>query len=247
MKILSPLPTILAGCLFLLSGCGGGDSEPEVPSYAVADAFRARLTSGSEETFAISGDCNGTAKFTSRPAERGVNGYIIRREQSASFPESSAPPVALLPCSGGTWYWGSIESYDANFSFVDADRSTYSPFGSISAHEYIRRSTVSQALPAKVRPGDEGTYATYLVFRDPASVSGPAGRYVESYKVMSDTSTSVLIQLKSTAYLGEWQPFARTETYRLGIKGDLTLLTIEVQDTDRSDREGVLNLLLRRL
>ena len=73
------------------------------------------------------------------------------------------------------------------------------------------------------------------------------GRYVERCEIIPDTSTSVPIQLKSTAYRGEWQPFTRTETHRLGIEGDLTLLTIEVRDTDRSDLEGVVNLLLRRI
>ena len=214
----------LAGALtlsaFVLCACGGGGGDTVVPpaaaptTFALNAGYKARIISGAAESFGLSGSCSGTATITTSAAVpstfEGVAGYSSAQLSTIKFD-------TCLPANGsssGTTYFNA----------------GYMPIGlAIVGGEYSKFDVPPTDLPASVKVGDAGTFATLTTYAD-STKAVVTGKRVLSYAIEADSATTAIANVITRSYDVSNQLLATQQSrYRMTQAGTLTLTLIDVQ------------------
>jgi hypothetical protein len=202
-----------------VAGCGGGgdgNSGPVVStsSFPGRAAYAARLATGSNDNFTVSGSCAGTATLTASPATPATF------EGVAGFAAGQTTTLNLTNCTPASTAASATAYYD----------SSYSPLGSsIPGVEYTKFVTQPPPLPASVKVGDTAVYATLTVYTD-STKAVTSGQRVLSYLVEADTASTVIVNLITRNYNSASQLMWTQQTrYRLGTGGTLAIVAIDLQ------------------
>lgn len=211
----------------LVTGCGGGGGSgsgtpgagpapgavTSTGSFALRDGFRARLAAGSNDSFAISDSCTGTAQITNGAATaatfEGIAGFGVLQTSTVTF-------TNCLPASStasGTTY------YDAN----------YAPIGTtVTGVEYSVLSGTPASLPASVKVGDSAVYATLTTYTDSRKAVATGKREL-SYVIEADTADTVIADLiAKTSDTSDHLLLTQQTRYRMAADGSLTRVSIDI-------------------
>jgi hypothetical protein len=218
---------VLSGC----GGGGGGDSSsssggggtttppPGTTTYPFQKAFTALVNAGANDNFSVTGDCTGTATFTTtapgaQVVFQGVQGFSTTTNQTLS----------LSTCSRTSFVVST--TYYAN--------ATYLPVGyTINGTEWDKYQTLPGSMPAAVAVGDAADLSTLSMYSDSAYTT-PNGKRVLSYAVVADgaSTSTALVNLTTTVYDVSNNPlYTQRNQYRIDTAGALTLLNIDLTYT----------------
>lgn len=229
-----------AACAALLAGCGGSPSgsttagstvtsTPATPtppagagsspstsaaSFALAAGYQARVASGANDAFNVSGSCDGTATIVAAaaiPASfEGVAGFSAAQVSTILF-SNCTPPSSL---SMGTTYF-------------NADGV---PIGlNIVGGEYAKPASAAADFPVMVKVGDSAVLSTQTSYTD-STQSVVSGRRTIGFVIEADTGTTAIANLITRSYNTSEQLLATQQSrFRVAENGSLTLLSIDVQ------------------
>jgi hypothetical protein len=211
------LATALGACALLSAACGGGggdagSSAPTVSAPAQA-AIRAYAQAAVTENYTVGGSCTGTAKITKSATQAGTF------EGSSAF-VANETLASNLPNCGGASSETQSTFYDANYDVLGS---------SFPGEEYVRRTGTVTPLPASVRAGDSGSYATYALFTD-ATRTVPLGTRTVTWTVEADSASSLVLTLvlRDTTPAGAADGTQRTR-YRITTVGVASVASIEFE------------------
>lgn len=212
-----------AACAMLLAGCGGGGGDsgsapaPVTPpglTFELDAGYRALITGGANDNFAVSGTCSGTANITVNPANpssfEGVAGFAA--VQTATHSSSNCP--TLTGTVTGTTYY--------NTSYVRIGLS-------IVGGEYDKFETPPAAFPATVVVGNNGPLATLIIYTN-SSKTVAEGKRVISYEIKDGTLTTAVANIITRSFNQSNQLLTtEIDSYRIAQDGTLTLMSKDVQ------------------
>ena len=205
----------------LLAGCGGGGGDsaapPSTPAnsvFALSAGYKARVASGANESFNLSGSCSGTATINTNAAApstfEGVSGFAAGQISTVNF--TNCTPAASS-ATGTTYY--NADSVNIGLSIVGG--------------EYSKFESPPSQLPASVKVGDTAVFATLTTYAD-STKAVPTGKRVLSYMIESDTTTTAIANIITRSYDLSNQLLATQQSrYRMAETGALTLASIDVQ------------------
>jgi hypothetical protein len=216
----------------LLSACGGGggsDSPSAAPtptpvastkSFALATGYAARVTSGSNDNFTLSGTCSGSATIATAAAAAGTF------EGVAGFSASQVSTISFTNCLPASNSSTGMTAYDAN----------HVPIGlSIVGGEYAKYEALPAALPASVKVGDTGTISSLTTYADNTKAT-ITGRRVISYAIEADTDATAIANIVTRSYDTSAQLLSTQQSrFRMVETGALTLVSIDVQFSTTSN------------
>lgn len=196
-------------------GGGGGDSAaPAVTSFPLLAGYKALTAAGGTNNYAVTGSCSGSATIADGVAVaasfEGVNGYST----------TSTATVNVTNCTPASNSSSNTTYYDAN----------YTPLGSSTpGSEYAKVVTVPPPLPASVKVGDAGAYATLTVYADGTKATVTGSRTF-SFAVEADTPSTAIVNLIAKDYdTSNTLLFTQQSRYRIAADGKLTSTTIDLQ------------------
>ncbi len=229
-------------CVSLLAACGGGPpststtasapttltapsapaapaapiapAPPSVTSFALAAGYQARIASGANDSFNVSGSCNGTATIVAAAAIpstfEGVAGFSAAQVSTIIFSDCT-PSTSLT--MGNTYY---------NAGGV--------PIGlTIVGGEYSKFASAASEFPATVKVGDSAVLSTQTTYADSTQLVA-TGQRVVSYAIEADTGATVIANVITRTYdLGGQLLGTQQSRFRVAENGALTLLSIDVQ------------------
>ena len=213
------LASLLAAC----GGGGGGDTvtvvTPPATTFAFGAGYRARAVTGATDNFNLSGSCAGTASISTAAAAastfEGVAGYSSAQVSTVNF--TNCLPASAT-ASGATYF-----------------NAGYVPIGlAISGGEYAKFDTALADLPASVKVGDSGQFASMTTYSD-SSKTATTGKRIVSYSIEADTTTTAVANVITQGYdAGNQLLSTQQSRYRMTTAGALTLLSIDVQFSGNS-------------
>ena len=205
----------------LMAACGGGGGDPPATvsppvdmTFALQAGYQARVVSGATNDFTVvAGNCNGTARISTAAATPStfetVPGVSSAQVSTLNF-TNCAPATTTV--TGTTYY---------NATFV--------PIGSsVVGGEGAKFSVLPTDLPASVKVGQTGTFATLTTYTD-STFNVPTGKRVLSYEIKADTATTAITNIVTRSYDQVNLLATETLTYRMAENGTLTLTLFDVQ------------------
>ena len=217
MKLRYLTAAALAATTFL-QGCGGGGdagtSITPVTSFPLLAGYKARITAGASDNYAVSGTCAGNAAITTAAAVaatfEGVTGYSATQTATITFTNCTPASTAVT----GTSY------YDTSFSLLGS---------STPGIDYTKYATAPPALPTSVKVGDTAVFSTLTVYADSTKAT-VTGQRLLSYVIEADTTTTAIANLITKGYNASGQLlFTQQSRYRIAADGSLTVISIDVQ------------------
>ena len=217
------MAALVAGC----GGGGGGDSGTpaagpgpgaiaSTDSFPLQDGYRARLVAGSNDSFAISGSCAGTAQITNGAATgttfEGIAGFGTLQTSTVTFTNCLQAGVPTSTASGTTYY-------DIN----------YAPIGtSVTGVEYSVLNGAPTSLPASAKVGDTAVYAMLTTYTN-STKSLATGKRELSYTIEADTADTVVVNLTAkTSDISNHLLLTQQTRYRMAADGSLTVVSIDL-------------------
>lgn len=212
---------VLGTTTALLFGCGGGgDSGATAAAVAASTTFplqagyQARIKAGSQDNYAVSGTCAGTATLTNGAPTaatfEGASGFAASQTVTVRFPSCSALSSAAVT---GTAYFNA----------------SYAPIG--TSIPGVRYETLPSGLsvPVSVKVGDTAVLGNLTVYAD-SSKASVTGQRVLSYVIEADTATTAIVNLISKDYNSSSQLLSTSQArFRIATDGTLTSTTIDIQ------------------
>jgi hypothetical protein len=226
-----PKRLLLALSAALLTACGGGGGDAgvaaTVTSFPLLAGYKALTAAGATNNYAVTGSCSGSATITDSAAVaavfEGVSGYST----------TSTATVNLTNCTPAS-------NSSTNTSYYDTN---YTPLGSSTpGSEYAKVVTVPPPLPASVKVGDTGVYATFTVYTDSTKTTVTGSR-VFSYAVEPGMSNTAIVNVIAKDYdTANQLLFTQQSRYRMAADGTLTSTSIDAQSST-----STLHLLLTKV
>lgn len=211
----------------LLCACGGGGSgdgsaAPSTPTtlnFAANAGYKARIVSGSNDNFSLSGTCGGTAAINTGPANvpvtfEGVNGFSAAQTSTVTFAPGCTTQAPMV--TGRTYY-----------------NSSFTPIGlAIDGGEYAKFEAPPTGLPTTAKVHTTGPIVTYLSYND-STQAVRNGKRILTYSIDNDTSTTAILNIITTSVdLTGSTLSVQQSRYHMTESGALTLATITVDFND---------------
>lgn len=223
------MKNLLIVCVALLVGCGAGGSANKgatvsTESFPLKAGLSARAASGATETFTVSGTCTGSATFTRSAASASTF------EGKASLETIQSVAVEFSDCTPDSNTVSGSDHVDAN----------QAPLGSsVPDLEYAALLNAATPLPASVKVGDSGDYATLATYAD-SSKTVVTGQRVLSFVVEAETANTAIVNLIVKGYDATAQLlFTQQSRHRIAADGSLSLMSIDVQFSTTSNNHQV--------
>lgn len=183
-------------------------------SFALRNAYQARLTAGGTDNFTVSGTCSGTAALVATVPSN------VTFEGQAGLSVTETNTLQLSTCSPPTLVLTDVTYFDSNYSPIGAEQ---------PGIEFARFRAAATPLPATVKVGDTGAIVSLDTFLD-ATKTVLTGRRDISYLVEPDTATTALVNIINRSFNASGQLLLMQQSrYRMDAAGTLVLVSIDAQ------------------
>lgn len=180
-------------------------------AYPVRAAYQQSATTEHTDYLTVTGTCPGNAAITQAAP------VATTFEGQPATAYSTSVDVGLTYCTTTRLGWTQTDYYDGNQGLLGFFRTG------------VEYDVGGGSLPATVKVGDKGVYATQTAYADNTKKT-PVGKRTLSYALDADgesANTAILTLTATHTSTANVNSLVRTTSYRVGTDGSLKLLTVD--------------------